>query len=50
MKTYRWSVIQSGTRNRTNWEGYKTKKEATRMAEEFTKVTGKNYVVVDEKK
>lgn len=49
MKSYRWAVVEGGTWRRVNWEGYKTKKEAIRVAEEFIKVTGKNYVVVDEK-
>lgn len=49
-KMYRWAVALDGTKKYTNFEGYKTKKEAKYIAEEMTKLTGKMYIVIDTRK
>lgn len=46
---YRWAVAIEGTLQYTNYSGYKTKKEATYVAEEITRLTGKKHIVIDTK-
>lgn len=46
LSTFKYHVVEKGTCNYTNYYGYKTKKEASRIANEFSKATGKEYEIV----
>lgn len=50
LATYRYHVAIKGTKKFTNYYGYKTRKEAEEIAQQYTMVTGIEHEVVDNKK